>query len=216
MSIRIGTYDFFAHLVGGGFFLASILYLLQRIIPLPISVTSLSTVELLGLGAVAYVLGHVAHRLSSMLWYRFFAPKDLYQRTIQKLSQDIPSVKFNFEDTDWYTLVAYIKKHSADMAQDVEHFHAVSIMLRSTSFSLLLFGLVFGVEFFTNNYSYSQLILCVISLFLSVILVRISVTYNVYFYRSIHQSVIALVIKPEELPIQPYAKADIQKSAKPK
>jgi len=211
MAIKLGTYDFFAHLISGSFFLAYILYMSQNFLPITIDIANLSIPMLLILGIIAYVLGHVAHQLSSQLWYRFFAPKDLYKKTIGQLSKEVPYVKFDIDNTDWYTLVSYVKKQSIDMAQDIEHYHVISVMHRSISFVLLLFSLTFGVEFFQNNYSYSQLVLTIFSLTFSILLARISVTYHRYFFRSIHQSIIALIMKPEQLPIKLREKAVTKK-----
>ncbi len=212
MSIRVGTYDFFAYLIGGVFFLANILYIAQKFLPIPIDIAKLSSTEFLVFGVMAYVLGHVVHQISNRLWYRFFMPKDLHKKTMKELSNELPSIKINFDDADWYTLLAYIKRNSVEMAQDVEHFHAISIMLRSTSFSLLLFSLTFGVEFFTNNYSYAMLVFSILTMILSIILVQTSVKNHKYFFRSIYQCVVALMAKPEQLPIKFHANAGDKKS----
>ena len=202
MSIKVGVYDFFTHLIGGSFLLAIILYILQRLLPLPIDIANLSSTQFLILGTIGYVLGYVATPISSHYWYRFFVPKELYQNTIQALNKQIPQMEVNLDEMDWYTLIAFIKKQNIDMAGDIEQYNAISIMLRSTSFGLLLFSITFIVDFFLKNYVIGFLFLSIVCFILSVILIRESVTYHTYFFRSIYQSVVALIIQPEQLSVK--------------
>lgn len=202
MSIRIGIYDIFTHLIGGSFLLAFLLYVIQKQTPLPVDIFELSVAQLIILGIASYVLGFVATPLSSKLWFRFFSRGDLHQQAVEGLRNEIPGMEINLKEMDWYTLIAFIKKHNQDMAQDVEQFNAISIMLRSVSFSLLLFGIVFGYEYLAEKYPIDGLILALICFVLSIVLVQSSVTYRKYFYRSIYQSVVALIAHPKQLSVK--------------
>lgn len=201
MTIRIGVYDFFAHLIGGSFLLAVLLYIFQKILPLPVNIANLSSSQVLILGAMAYVLGYASTPMGS-IWYRFWVPKDMYQKTVSKLNQELAGVGVNLEIMDWYTLVAFIKRHSIDMAQDVEQYNAISIMLRSTSLGFLIFSVVFGVEFLFSGHSLGFILLSFICLFLAIVLIQEAVKYHTYFFRSIYQSVVALIVKPEQLSVR--------------
>lgn len=200
MTIRIGVYDFFAHLIGGSFLLAALLYILQKLLPLPVNIANLSSSQVLILGTIAYVLGYAATPMGS-IWYRFWVPKDVYQKTVSKLNQELAGMRVNLEIMDWYTLVAFIKRHSVDMAQDVEQYNAISIMLRSTSLGFLLFSVIFGAEFLFSGRSLVFIFLSSICLFLSIVLIQEAVKYHTYFFRSIYQSVVALIVKPDQLSI---------------
>ena len=201
MTIRIGVYDFFSHLIGGGFLLAVFLYVLQKFLDIPIDIMNLSSTQLLILGTVSYVLGYAATPMGS-LWYSLWVPKDIYQRAVNLLKQEIPGMEVNIQDMDWYTLVAFIKRNNVDMAQDVEQYNAISIMLRSTSLGFLLFAIIFICEFIIVNRSAGFMLLILICLFLSILLIKESVKYHTYFFRSIHQSVVALIAKPEQLSVK--------------
>ena len=160
------------------------------------------------LGTIAYVLGYAATPMGS-IWYRFWVPKDLYQRTVSRLNQEIAGMGVNLEVMDWYTSVAFIKRHSVDMAQDVEQYNAISIMLRSTSLGFLLFSGVFGIEFLLFNRSPGLIFLGFICLFLSIVLIQEAVKYHTYFFRSIYQSVVALILKPEQISAKFQAKGAV-------
>ena len=214
MTIRIGIYDFFAQLIGGSFFLTAIFYLLQKMLPLPINILTITTTQLVILGVIAYVIGYATSRLANF-WYRLWAPKHLYRITIEKLTQElIERMNFEVQKMDWYTLLAFIKRHNLDMAQDVVQFHAVSLMLRSTSFSLFIFAIIFCFEFLLVDRLIGYIFLSVLCLFLSIILIQEAVRYNTYFYRGIYQSVVALIVKPEQLSINFKSESSHQENLK--
>jgi hypothetical protein len=200
MTIRIGVYDFFAHLIGGSFLLAALLYILQKLLLLPIDIANLSSIHILILGTIAYVLGYVVTPIGS-IWYRFWVPKDIHQKTLSKLNKELVGIGVNLEIMDWYTLVAFIKRHSIDMAQDVEQYNAISIMLRSVSLGFLLFSVIFDIEFLFSNRSLEFILLSFICLFLSIVMIQEAVKYHTYFFRSIYQSIVALLVKPEQLSV---------------
>jgi hypothetical protein len=146
MSIRIGIYDFFARVIPGGVVLAALLYILTRYFGFSTSLLSLSTTQLIALGALAYIIGFVLTPLSAPL-YRKLRPKNLYQETIIQLGRELPVIEIQYKDMDWYTLLAFIKRHNMDMGLDVEHLNAVSIMLRNTSLGTFMFSVIFAIEF---------------------------------------------------------------------
>ena len=89
------------------------------------------------------------------------------------------------------------------MAQDVEQYDAISVMLRNISFGFLLFSILLGVQGLFSSYAAPLFILLgFLCLFLSIMLIKEAVKYQTYFFRSIYQSVVALLVKPEQLSIR--------------
>lgn len=74
----------------------------------------LSTTQLLILGSIAYVIGFVLTPISGFL-YRCFQPKNLYKRTIEQLSRELPTVEICYKDMDWGVLLSFIKRHNKVM-----------------------------------------------------------------------------------------------------
>lgn len=199
MSVKLGLYDFFAQLIGGSFFLAAILYVLQKVMPIPVTILGASTSQLVILGTIAYVIGYATSRIA-YYWYRLWSPKDLYRQTIEGLSQELrEKMEVEIRELDWYTLVAFIKKQNLDMAQDVVQYHAISMMLRSTSFGLLVFAAIFFVELILGKHLAGYLLLSATCLLVSILLVQEAVRYHKFFFRSIYQSVVALLLEADQL-----------------
>lgn len=200
MTIRIGVYDFFSYLIGGGFLLGAILYVVQKFLPVSSSLLNLSTPQFLILGTIAYVMGFVSKPISSR-WYGLWVPKDLYQKTVNGLKAENPRLRVDIKDMDWYTLVAFIKRNNLDMALEVEQYNAKSIMLRSVSLGFLIFSSILGLEFVLPGRWLGHLILSLICFLLSIILIKQSIIYHTYFFRSIYQSVVATIIEPDQLSV---------------
>lgn len=200
MSIRIGIYDFFAHVIPGGVLLAAILFGLRHVAPLPIDIADASTLQFLALGTVAYILGYAIDPLSKR-WEKLFRPKDLYQRTVASFQAQNPKVAVQTESLDLFTLLYFIKRHSIEMSQDLDQLKAVSIMLRNTSFGLLIVALVFWVEGLLTNQRVFFGMVGVLCLGLAIALIRESIKFETWFIKAIHQSVVALIAEPHQLSV---------------
>lgn len=201
MGITIGIYDFFSRIIPGGILVAALLYLLQKDLLLSASLSNLSTLQLIALGTLSYIMGYVLTPISDP-WNRLFRPKNLYKKTISELSKELPAVEMSLDDMNWYTLLAFIKRHNMPMSQDVEQLNAVSIMLRNTSFALLLFCLIFTFEFVFGNHLLRDGLLSIFCLFSSIVLVRESVKFRTWFYKAVYQSVVALIAEPKQLSVK--------------
>jgi len=88
------------------------------------------------------------------------------------------------------------------MAQDIDKFNVTNIMLRNSSFGFLIFAIIFMVEFFLDGYSSNYAIFSISCLIISIILVRQSVKFATWFYQSIFQTLIAMLAKPEQMPVK--------------
>ncbi len=100
---------------------------------------------------------------------------------------------------DWYIPYSFVKKHNLDMAQDIDKFNVTNKMLRTSSFGILLFAIIF-TQFFLNGYSPVYAILGVSCLIFAVILAREAVKFSRWFYQSIFHSLVAIIAKPEQMP----------------
>jgi hypothetical protein len=201
MSITIGIYDFFSRIIPGGVFVAALLYILQKDSSLAINLANVSTLQFVILGTLSYIFGFILTPVSEP-WYRFFRPKNLYKKTIDDLGKELPTVEMNLQDMDWYTLLAFIKRHSMQMAQDVEQLNAVSIMLRNTGFSFVCFALIFAAEILFGNHVLRNIFLSIFCLLASVVLAHEAVKFRTWFYRAVYQSVVALIAEPKQLSVK--------------
>ena len=202
MSIKLGIYDFFSYFVPGGIITAAFFFVLNKHLEFAIDCGSLSIIEFLGLGTLAYLVGFAADSISRKTWYRLFYRNDLFEVTISKFNKRHPSFEVLFQEIDWYIAFSFIKKQNLDVAQDIDKFNVTSIMLRNSSLGLLLFAIIFIVEFFLDGYLSVDAIFGVSCLAIAIILVRESVKFKAWFYQSILQSLVGLLAKPEQMPVK--------------
>jgi len=212
MSIRLSIYDFFAYTIPGGIILAIALYIIQKYQVFSLSFSDLSTLELLGLGIFALLAGYFIDPIAKNIWYKIFRPKNFYVATMTEFNKRNPDIEILFKEMDWYISFAYIKRHSAEMAQELEHVNVISIMLRNCSFGLLIFSIVFAFEFFSLGYLLIYAIESISCFLTAIVLVKQAVKFNQWFYEGIYQSLIALVLVPEQLPVKFEKKSRISTS----
>jgi hypothetical protein len=202
MSIKLGIYDFFSYTIPGGVVTAAVLFVLIKHFGLVIDFGNLSIIEFVAFITLAYLMGYANDYIAKKTWYKIFRRKKLFETTMIDFNKRNPSVEALYQEMDLYIPFYFIEKQSLDMAQDIEKLNAQSIMLRNSSFGILMFAIIFAVEFFLSGnlpvYAFSS-VLCFI---VSVILAHESVKFATWFYLSIYQSLTALLVKPEQLPIK--------------
>lgn len=204
MGISLDLYDFFAHLVPGGFFLMAFLYGFQENWLRSTAFSELTTAQLIGLAIFSYVLGYVIDPLGHR-WYRLFRgniPKfALSKSAVEQLSKNHPSVVVDTHAMSWYVVLAYIKRENLAMAREIERFNVTHIMLRSISLGLLVFAVVFGSKVITAAHAPTQVLLSLLSMAASYLIMQEAIKFRKWFYQSIYQSALALTLTSDQLPV---------------
>lgn len=203
MGISLDLYDFFAHLIPGGFFLMAFLYRFQEPWLRSPDFAKLGTAQLIGFALLSYVLGYVIDPLGNR-WCRLFGntssgtpPKN----AAKALCQKYPQIAIDFQAMSWYVLLAYIKRHNLPMALEIERFNVTHIMLRGISLGMLIFSFVFCSKVITGSRPLPHILLSLISMAMSYLLVQEAIKFRQWFYKSIYQSALALKLSPEQLPV---------------
>ena len=101
MRIKIGIYDFFTHLIGGSFLLATLSYILPGLPIFSVNISNLSPSQVLILAIITYVMGYVMTPMQS-IWYSFWVPKDMCQKAVSKLNQELSGMGVNLQIMDSY------------------------------------------------------------------------------------------------------------------
>lgn len=204
MGISLDLYDFFAHLIPGGFFVMAFLYRFQEPWLRSPAFSQLSTAHLLAIALLSYVLGYVIDPLSSR-WYKFFRPESnsfsLSKKAAQTLCQNHPQLHINAQKMSWYVVLAYIKRYNLPMAQEIERFNVTHIMLRGISLGLLFFSLVFCSKILTGVRAEPYVFLSLLSMAMSYLLIQEAIKFRRWFHESIYQAALALTLTPDQLPI---------------
>ncbi|MEL6491641.1 MAG: hypothetical protein AAFQ95_16920 [Cyanobacteria bacterium J06621_3] len=78
----------------------------------------------------------------------------------------------------------------------------ISIKLKGISFGLLIFALAFCCKIFTVSQAWEPALFSLICMWSAYLLMQEAIKFRTWFYQSIYQSVLALQLKPEQLPVQ--------------
>lgn len=216
MSIRVSIYDLFAYTIPGGIVLAIAIFVTHEYQVFSLNFVNLSLLELLAIGILAYLLGYFIDPIAKRVWYRFFCSKNLHQATLNDFNKRHPDIEIPFQKADWYISFAYIKRNSVELVEELEHLKVTNIMLRNSSFGILLFGIVFMFEFISHDFLPIYIIASIICFVISVVLVKQAVTFQQWFYEGIFQSLVALTSEPKRDSIIVKKRSSVTTTAQPK
>ena len=202
MSIRMGIYDFFAYTIPGGLYLLAALYVITRLTPLNIDLMRASIVQALFFAIASYVIGIVLDPLAKYLWYARFEPEDVLSEVRAEMNKRNDQISFPDVKIDWYVLLAYIRRHNMDMAVEIERFKTIEIMMRNVSFALLLYAALPIIDLIAYGYSTWQGLFALGSLLGCILAVKQALKFDKWFYAGIFETVAALELKPEHIPIE--------------
>ncbi len=204
MGISLDLYDFFAHLIPGGFVLMAFLYEFQEAWLRSPAFAKLSTAQLFGIALLAYVLGYVINPLSKY-WYNLFARKTnsfgQAENAAKSLCKDYPQINIDAQALSWYVSLAYIKRHNLPMALEIERLNVTHIMLRGISLGLLIFSFAFCSKMITGIKVLPYVLLSLLSMGMSYVLIQEAIKFRQWFYKAIYQSALALKLEPNQLPM---------------
>lgn len=202
MSIRVGIYDFFAYTIPGGLCLLAILYVITRLTPLNIDLMKISIVQALFFAIASYVFGMILDPLAKLLWYDRFQPKDVASEVRSEVNSRNDRFSFLDVNIDWYVLLAYIRYRNMDMAIEIERFKTIEIMMRNISFVLLFSTVIPIIDLLEHGFSNWQGIVVFGSLLGCILSLKQALKFDKWFYAGIFETVAALELRSEHLPIE--------------
>lgn len=211
MSVKLDIYDFFSYLIPGGITTAAFFFILNKHFSLAIDFANLSLVEFLVFGILSYLIGYASDFIAGKTWIRLFRKKKLFETTMIDFNKRHPSLDVEFQEMGWYIPYSFVKLHNLEIAQDIDKFNVTNKMLKTSSFGILLFAIIFTVEFFLNNYLPIYLILGFSCLIVAVILAHEATRFLRWFYQATFQALVAVVAKPEQMPIKFNSKENLSK-----
>lgn len=202
MSIRMGIYDFFAYTIPGGLYLLAALYVITRLKPLNIDLMRVSILQALFFAIASYVVGIILDPLAKYLWYDRFKPEDVLSEVRAEMNRRNDQISFPDVKIDWYVLLAYIRHQNMEMAVEIERINATKIMMRNVSFVLLLYAALPLIDLAIYGFSVWQAIVIVVCLLGSILSLKQALKFGAWFYGGIFETVAALELKPEHIPIE--------------
>lgn len=200
MNIGLGFYEIFARIVPGAFYLIAFLQLAQlfKIISFDIAVfNNMGIVPSLGLTVITYILGSVFYPIS-IIWNRFFKPKNAPNLAFSDFQERNPGWNFEFKGYDWKTLFAYIRRESPNLAGEIDKQYAFYIMLGSISFALILLAINQIITFIIEG-TVLSILFAVLLIVASVLTTREGRFFQTRFYQWIFETILAYQLKPDDL-----------------
>jgi len=189
MSINLGIYDVFANIIPGFVYLfvfSEYLKMLdQPYLDLP-SLNSLPHFSLLII--LAYLVGHVMDYVAYRLWFlRFYSRFE--ERTAYKQFQErYPELDTTFKPEQSSLLFTIIRQKNHQLADTIERNKVNCIMLRNTSFALILLLPLELYLTFANGFNIVNLLIAFGSMIGSIVTLRRAEGLDHYYYRLIFEN----------------------------
>jgi len=200
MNIRLGVFDLFSRIVPGGFYLF-VFGEFARVTGWVkfdwVVLQNIGVLPSLGLIIIAYILGTAMDHLG-YLWHRIFRKRGSSDRALERFKELYGDRwEIDFEDKDWHILRAYIYIHNPSVAEEIDRFNAVSIMLRNLSLGLTLLAVNEVIQFISTS-DWKFLILVVVLLYFSVQVAIQARNQRAWFYTNIFEVSLAYQLNLEE------------------
>jgi hypothetical protein len=187
MSITLGIYDVFSYAIPGFIYLFVFNEVL-KFAQLPnLDISKLDNLtHLFLLSLLSYLVGHLFDSISHHIWYRIFYREHTEERAYEKFKR-IPGIKVDFDPHHWSLLLGVLRHNNLELVDNIDKNKATSIMLRNISFALFLLAVISVIGAFAKGFSLPSLLLAITSLISSIVTLRRSDSFNLWFYSIIYQ-----------------------------
>jgi hypothetical protein len=183
MSVTFGFYDFFSYTLPGALYILTINQFLGTFKFPNVTINDLGAnlgYAIVGLG-IAYVIGHLMDAFG-FRWYSLFNRNIAERRAISEFKNNYPELKIAFDVRDRRMLMSFIRHNDLPLAESIDQYKAISIMLENISFALFLFALLQAVEMLINGFSVLGALALVAALIFSFISVKRSALFNQWYF----------------------------------
>jgi hypothetical protein len=185
MPFSLGLYDLFTNIVPGFLYLYIIVEFLQSLGWKTMDLTQVDTLgELLAATIIAYILGSIIGSITYNYWYKVFYKTHSPQDALTKIRETYPDIPMDFKPDDNDLVFAVIRHHEQLLVEKMETARVNSIMLRSLSLGLFLYGqLQIWLTFARQQVP--LLLIAVAAFVLSGIALKRSRTFYKWFYTGV-------------------------------
>ncbi len=188
MSITFGIYDFFSYTMPGVMYILAInsIFRILKFPNLAIDQLSSGLGHVLGGLVIAYVIGQLMDP-PAYRWYLLFNRYKVDNEAIDQLKIRYPKLKIKFGIPDKRILVSFIRHNNLELAENIDKFKAINIMLQNLSLGLFLFGLVQIAELISVGFSIPSILICLVMLAFSFVAIKRSSLYNLWYWSAIFE-----------------------------
>ena len=154
MSFTFGVFDVFTYAATGSLYVSCLAYALDRLgwIRVEQFSDSNTTVLLLGLLLVSYLLGHMAYWLGEVIDHVIPGRRDGYARARERFILQLPTDRGRrLANLPPHLLLGGIEIHAREASQEVTRLRAVGLALRNASPAMLLAAIIAVLEVFASE-----------------------------------------------------------------
>jgi hypothetical protein len=185
MTISLGVYDVFSYIVPGFLYLYVITEFMRLLSWRTIDLTQIDTVgSLLLVTVISFVLGHIIGSITYNYWSKLFSRTHPPALSLARLRELYPDIQFDFKPDDNELIFAVISHHDKSLAEKIETARVNSIMLRSISLGLFLYGIL-QIWLTFDQQQLLYLAIAAIAMLCSAIALRRSITFYKWFFTNI-------------------------------
>lgn len=185
MTISLGLYDVFSYIVPGFLYLYVIVEFMRVLGWQTVDLTQIDTPgSLLLITVVSFILGHIVGSITYNYWYKLFFRTHPPTLSLARLRKLYPDTQFDFKPDDNELFFAVIRHHDKSLAEKIEITRVNSIMLRSISFALFLYGIL-QIWLMLDQQQLLYLVIAIVAMLCSAIALRRSGTFYKWFFTNV-------------------------------
>jgi hypothetical protein len=186
MPITFGIYDFFSYTVPGVLYILTVNELLKvfDLPPLTLTPIDASFGEAVVWVILAYVVGHLMDTFA-IAWYSLFNRFDAEIKAMRDFKHKNNDLEIDFNLDDRKILLNVVRHNKPDVAQSIDSYKAISIMLNNISLALCLLGIVELMRFTVQSYPLGLLAGSLTAFFFSVVAVKRSRLFNEWHWSAV-------------------------------
>lgn len=188
MSISFGVYDFFSYTIPGVLYIFAANELL-RVFSIPnmsVSQLDVSLGSALFWVIIAYVVGQLMDTFG-FAWYSLFNKFSAETKAMKDFKRRNANLEIDFNLDDRRILFSVVRHNKPEVAQFIDSFKAVSIMLNNISLALCLFGITELMLIAVDGFSLLLIMNALTAFTLSVVSVKRSRLFNEWHWSAVFE-----------------------------
>jgi hypothetical protein len=201
MSIKLGLYDFFAFTIPGGLYILVINHLFTIFGWIRVDFrffNGLPVLQIFVLAVLAFIAGLLIDPVAQR-WGRLFKPRGIAKKAYAEFAERYSHLEIKFQPEHWGVLLACIRRDNAEVGTVIERHNVMSTMLGNLSLGLAFLAALQIVEFMLVKFLTVHFVLFATFAALSLIAIRESAKFQLWFYLSIFDAVAARSLEISDL-----------------
>lgn len=198
MSVKISLYDFFAYTIPGSlyvFVVYELLALLGWIRQDAVALDKLGLAQILAVAVVAYILAMLLTPIANRWFWIFTGRHRSAKQAFEQFKANHPYLRLKVQPITWHPMLAQIRRHNLELSSEIDRYNVTSIMLRNVSLALLMLAILEGFRAFWLAPQLGHLALALLAATGSLLAVRQSRVFNLWFFEAIYESTAALTLE---------------------